>query len=292
MNMKRFASLALAVAAGAISATIFSGARARAGGAPSKNALVYTGRLTDAGGAPVTSQVILSLTLCADPDCSGVKQASTPQKLTPSSDGWFTLPLDDALLTSIGMASDLYVDIAVNGASIYGAGAARPHIAAAPYAIEATHANASDKANNASEAAHASTADNAISANSANVAANAQYAARTVFSANGAETITDGLFVGATSTQFSGMVGGYAEATQQCQDDFASNPYAHVCSQSELVRSASLNISIDSGLWYAGGTSSDCQGFNYGGGNDNGSCWIEYPWLCNCTDQRYIACCA
>jgi hypothetical protein len=60
-------------------------------------------------------------------------------------------------------------------------------------------------------------------------------------------------FCGATTTTFTGALGGYAGAKQQCQGT-CSTPTAHMCLTDELIRSQALGVDLSTvSGWYAAG---------------------------------------
>lgn len=109
-----------------------------------------------------------------------------------------------------------------------------------------------------------------------------------------------GLFVGFTSTKYTGNFGGYPGADSVCATAFPSAVTPHVCNADEMIRSVHCGISFGSGYVYmwdtagdftnSGSMTGDCEGFTSGASTVNGISWQEKAGANTWTGPRWIAC--
>jgi hypothetical protein len=104
-------------------------------------------------------------------------------------------------------------------------------------------------------------------------------------------------YCGVTTTSVNGSLGGYPGAKQQCEATCTSAT-AHMCLGDELVRSASLGLSVPGG-WYSAGASAtvtstgnlfirDCQNWSSTSSSEAANVWpasfdvcsASHPLLC------------
>jgi hypothetical protein len=142
----------------------FLAGKAWASGVPSTAALTYSGTLEDAAGAPLQGTKSIALTFW-DQATAGVAQCIVPASQLALDQGRFDVILPDQCTTAVKANPDLWIEVAVDGASL-----GRAKIGAVPYAVEAFHAAS---ATTATSATSATTATNATTASTANAAGGA-----------------------------------------------------------------------------------------------------------------------
>lgn len=236
--------------------------------------IVYSGQAIDGSGAPIPDSAAntVSLSLYDGPD------AGTDTRLCPvvtsttvaSRAGHFSLALSAACADVFSSAEEVWVHLTVNGTTI-----SATRAGAVPYAVTSERV-----------LLHGATAD----------------------------VTSTGLFcgyspsptTGAISTTVGGLpVAGYAAARALCATAPGCGRTAHMCTSTELVRTAELGgvpgPPSGSDGWYASGVRSlfggvrlsDCLGYT-AVGTESGSIWdsaIEAPNVNACTVAYHIICC-
>jgi len=110
-----------------------------------------------------------------------------------------------------------------------------------------------------------------------------------------------GVYVGRTTAQYTGNMGGYTGANERCA---AQYPGSHLCTASELLNSINQGINIDGGwAWYSTGTLmdtntnrlvSDCSGWtqsgNFWGGHRTRGASLSPAWNW-CDNPHPLMCC-
>lgn len=289
MNIKNPKRTATAVVLGvlAVGGGVFVGTRiAQADGVPQTQPLTYAGTLLDALGNPATGNVNLDLNLHTTATGGSPVCTTSGSFMLTNTKGRFQMVLDPACTMAVHATPDLYVDLKVNGLSIF---TTRPKLGAVPYALEA---------------------------DTARVARRGLYENPTTMN----ESSEGGGFCGVTAQTFAGAaVGGYTGAKTKCQTACATST-AHICSSDEMVRYASTGGTHGQGSgWIATGVPStspgvsggsanaeyvtDCKGFttsqpNGVAGANNGAAWIwtvsapaGNAGVVGCDSAQPIACC-
>jgi hypothetical protein len=129
----------LALGAAATLALVFA-VRARAAGIPDAEVLTYTGYLEDGEGAPLAGDHSIAVRFWAA-DTGGNALCSAELATATLVSGRFQVPLPAECTDAVGANPNLFVDVAVDGASL-----GRTKLGAVPYAIEAGRAVTADSA--------------------------------------------------------------------------------------------------------------------------------------------------
>lgn len=277
MNLKNHRRTAIVIALGALTlgVGVFVGTRiAQADGVPQTQPLTYAGTLLDAAGNPATGNVNLDLNLHTTASGgSPVCTTSGTFNLTTTK-GRFQMVLDAACTTAVHATPDLFVDLKVNGASIF---TTRPKLGAVPYALEA---------------------------DTSRVAGRGLYENPTTMN----ETTEGGGFCGVTAQTYNGgAVGGYAGSKAKCQAA-CGTATAHLCGSDEMVRYAVTGgTHAAATVWTASGAYAqltsgigltDCKAFTSTSGSDGASIWTwtvaiptGHPQVAGCDSALALACC-
>jgi hypothetical protein len=125
---------------------------ARASGIPTTQPLTYSGVLTDTSGVPLTGTKNIQIAIW-DAAANGNQQCSIGPASQALSAGGFQVALPQACLTAVHGATELWVEVFVDGSSL-----GRSKLGATPYSVESDHAVSATSATNAT---HAATADGA-----------------------------------------------------------------------------------------------------------------------------------
>lgn len=128
-----------AVVIATASATLFV-VRARAAGIPDAEVLTYTGYLEDGNGAPLIGDHSIAVRFW-EADTGGDAICSAELATAELVSGRFQVPLPATCAEAVQANPNLFVDVAVDGASL-----GRTKLGAVPYALEAGHATAADVA--------------------------------------------------------------------------------------------------------------------------------------------------
>jgi hypothetical protein len=109
--------------------------RARAAGIPAAQAFTYSGVLTDTAGTPLVGPKIV-LVQFFDAATGGTTLCSIGPASVPLAAGAFQVPLPDPCTAAVHANPNVWVDVAVDGASV-----GRSKLGAVPYAVEADTAS-------------------------------------------------------------------------------------------------------------------------------------------------------
>jgi hypothetical protein len=231
MKKKRFVG-AVSVVLAATFALGYLISRARASGIPASMAMTYSGVLTDTSGTPLTGSKNILVQLY-DQATGGTTQCTIGPSSVTLAAGAFSIPLPDSCTAAVHAATDLWVDVFVDGASL-----GRSKLGAVPYAVEADHATAAGQSSR-------------------------------LLLSKSSQSISVGTYCGSTAATngiitASGGLTGYAAARALCVTA-CSSPTAHMCSGVEMTWTVQLGVSWPAQGWVATGSLSSLGSGNYVG---------------------------
>jgi len=96
--------------------------------------------------------------------------------------------------------------------------------------------------------------------------------AHPVVSKNGKQFSLGATYCGSTSTTTGQITGGRVGAKTSCET-VCTSASAHVCTSTELIRTADAGLSVPSTGWYASSPSGDCSGWTSAASNITASCF-------------------
>jgi hypothetical protein len=202
--------------------------------------------------------------------------STAPQTITVTN-GLFRIALDDTCTAAVQANPNLFVEVSVNSQTMQ----PRTKLGAVPYAIES----------------------GGVAFSNVRIPAGTAWPGPTTITKNGKSYSVNGSFCG-SSTATNGNAGGYTGAKTMCETACSSTT-AHLCTSEEMLRSASLGLTLPTLGWYAGGlqvhpysdsiTNTDCLGFTTSTSTAYGAIWygagVMGATAATCDGLRPLLCC-